>query len=189
MTDESNVATLDENETPESSTESSGLDVVTESYTYAIYRSPAKEGSDKPGELGWGLYKEVKSADGKLTGNSLALEISEGKKELLQKVEVSIPMPHTFNGIKEVVPDEDEAILIFCKGAMSKVITRTRAYFLEVNEAGDLVHAEETSYDASEDLSEPMKRRALTDTQKAVKVLKGISPENLAEALKALGYV
>lgn len=161
-------------------TEGSGLDVVNETITYAITRSPAKEGSEKPGELGFSVLKE---------GNATDKAIAEGKIELLHKVDVTIPFANTLAGIQQLVPDEEELVTIFGKGAMSKVTTRVRAYFTEVNDAGELLHTDEPTYDATSDLSEPMKRRAMSDTQKAVKVLKGISAEALAEALKALGII
>lgn len=171
-----------------SSTES-GLDVITETTTYAVTRSQPKEGSDKPGELGFSVLKEGNSTWLGVNGDATKNPPVEPKLELLQTIEVSYPVANSVKGIQSLITDEDEIVNIFNKGAMSKITTRVRSYFTEVDEAGSLVHLEETAYDATSDLAEPMKRRALSDTQKAVKVLKGISAEALAEALRSMGIL
>lgn len=180
MSTETNEVSVDETVAgTEGQAQSSGLDVVNETITYAVTRTPAKE-DGKAGELGFSVYKE---------GNSTHKAVEEGKIELLHKVDVTIPVANTLAGIQSLVPDEEELVTIFGKGAMSKITTRVRAYFTETNDAGELLHTDEPSYDATPDLAEPMKRRAMSDTQKAVKVLKGISAEALAEALKSMGIL
>ena len=160
-------------------TANSGLDVVVETTTYSVYRKPAKEGG-VAGEPGFGVYK---------TGNALAKQIEAGEIEEVLRVDVTTPYAQTIAGIQELVTDPDEVVTIFNNGATSKVTTRLRSYFTEKNDAGEFVHVGETTFDASEFLSEPMKRKTLTDTQKAVKVLKGVSPEALHQALRAMGII
>jgi len=159
-------------------TSNSGLDTVLETTVYSVYKTPAKDGKEQ--EPGFGVWKE---------GNKLAKSIEAGEVEEVLRVSVTVPYAQTIAGISQLVKDEDEVVTIFNNGATSKVTTRLRSYFTEKNDAGEFVHVGETEFDASEFLSEPMKRKTLTDTQKAVKVLKNISPEALAEALKAMGVI
>lgn len=177
-----NAAAVAEEPTQEVS--GAGLtDVVAENITYAVTK-------DKNGRLGFAEYKD---------GNSTFIAINGGKNadgtdkepslELLHKVDVSVPYIHSLAGISQVVSDEEEAVSIFNKGAQQKITTKLRSYFTEANETGDLLHTDETTFDATEFLAEPMKRRSMTDTQKAVKVLKGISAESLAEALRSMGII
>lgn len=166
--DNANVGVLDE-------IPKSGLDVVTETTTYSVYKTADST------EAGFGVYKAGEKP------NKLAQQIASGEVEEILRVDVTVPYPQSIAGIKELVKDEDEIVTIFNNGATSKVTTRLRSYFTEKNDAGEFVHTDEKTFDASEFLSEPMKRKTLTDTQKAVKVLKGITPEALAEALKAMG--
>ena len=173
------VAENDSNEveTPQADS-GKGLDVVVETNTYAVFKTPGKDG--KPDTLGFGVLKE---------GNKLSKQVENAEVELILKSDVSIPYAQTVAGIKQVIPDDDEIVTVFNNGATSKVTTRIRSYFMEQNEAGDFVHADETAFDASEFLSEPMKRKTLTDSQKIVKALSGVSKADLAEALKAMGIL
>lgn len=156
---------------------SDGMDVVVETATYAVTREPSVDG--KPGKLGFSRLKE---------GNALSKSISAGELELLQQVEVSTPVASTIAGISQIVADEDEAVSIFNKGAAQKSLTRLYSYFTEVDSAtGELVHADETSFDASEFVSEPLKRRNLSELQRAVRDLRKLDPGVMAEALKAMG--
>jgi hypothetical protein len=159
---------------------SNGLDVVNDVIVYAITKDP-----NKSGKLGFSEYKE---------GNAVyeAVNPKEGVEptlELVQTINVSIPTIHTLAGISIAVPDEDEAISIFNKGAAQKLTTKLRAYFHETDEAGNLLHTDETSFDASQFLAEPMKRRSMSDLQKAIRDIKGITPAVFAEALKAMGII
>jgi hypothetical protein len=99
---------------------------------------------------------------------------------------------HSFDGIKEIMgSEEDEAVSIFNTGAFNKLKPQLRAKFTQQTEAGDLVNTDtEVSYeDATEIIGSPLKRRNLTDTQKAIRDLKGYSPETLAAALREMGMV
>lgn len=157
----------------------SPLDTVTETTTYSVYKTPVKEG-DKAAEPGFGVYKD---------GNKLAAQIAAGEVEEVLRVQVTVPYATTVAGISKLVKDEDEIVTIFNNGATSKVTTRLRSYFTEKNDAGEFVHVGESDFDASDFLSEPMKRKTLTDTQKAVKVLKNMPADALREALAQMGIV
>lgn len=163
-------------------TEGNPLDVVSENVTYAVTKSAA-------GVKGFAEYKE---------GNSTFIAVNGGKNpdgsdkeptlELLHKIDVSIPYVHSVAGISQLVTDEEEAVSIFNKGLAQKVTTKLRSYFTE-EENGVLVHLDETTFDATEFASEPMKRRAMSDSAKLVKVLKGASQEDVLAALRAMGII
>jgi hypothetical protein len=189
--EQENTSEVVDNTTPETETienAGSGLDVVNETYTLAVYKNASETETDpKKIKYGFGEYKE---------GNALYKASNPDEKgatehikyEILLKVDVTVPVVHAFAGISQVVPDEEEAVAIFNKGLQQKMDTKLRSYFGEADENG-LVHANEVSFDASEFAAEPMKRRSMTETQKLFKILKGASSNDLKEVLQAMGIL
>lgn len=154
------------------------LDVMTETSNYAVTKTTNDAGEVK---YSFSILKE---------GNTLSKAIAEGKVELVQEVAISIPVANTLAGVSTIVSDEDEAVSIWNKGAKQKVLTRITSRFTEVDPVtGELVHADETEYDASDDIAEPLRRRNLTEGQKTKKFLESVSKTALTEALRAMGYI
>jgi hypothetical protein len=165
-------------------TATEALEVITETTVYAVTKNES-------GKLGFSVLKESPdpSDTDQKAGNALAKSIASGKVELIQKIEVTAPIATTIAGFSKIIADEDEVVAIFNTGLDQRVTNKLRTYFLEQNEAGDFLHADVTTFDATEFAAEPLKRKSLSPEQKAVRDLKGYSAETLTAALKAMGIL
>lgn len=152
------------------------LAVTTETVTYAVYRNITD------GKLGAGILKE---------GNALwkSANGDNPTREILRTVQVTSPVVNSVAGLSEVVPDEDEAVLIINKGLDSKIDQQVRARIMATNEAGDFSYPEEEIplEQTTEMAATPLQRRSQTEGQKAVKILKSLSEDERIAVLRALG--
>lgn len=180
MTDVLDATVAPETQDSTQTNASSGLDVVTDENVYAVTRTPSKvEG--QPAVIGFGILKE---------GNKLDKSIKAGEVELVLKKTVTVPYAASLVGIQKLIKDEDEIVTVFNNGATSKVTTRLRSYMTEQNEAGEFVHLDDgDTFDASDFLAEPMKRKTLTDAQKLFKAVSAASKEDLIAVLREMNIL
>lgn len=163
---------------------SDALGVSTETVVFAVTKSlknPAAALGFSEYKEGNALYKQVNPEEGK-----------EKETEILHQITVTYPVAHSLAGIQEIMgTEEDEAVNIFNTGAYNKLKSQVRAKFVAVNDAGDLTNTEPeiTADEAKDIIASPLKRRSLSDTQKAVRDLKGYSADTLMAALRELNMI
>jgi len=163
------------------------MDVVEDSVVFAITKNINKPDA----EPGFGVYKEgyalYKRTNPSETGSTEHIDT-----EIVAKVSVSYPVAHSAKGLSQIVDDEEELVNLANAGFYDKLVAALRAKYTQRDKDGNFINVEsgEASVDAEESkeiIATPFKRRALSDTQKAVKVLKGMSQADLAAALRQMG--
>lgn len=167
------------------------LDIIDETMVLAVTKNLKKPdsalgfGELKEGNALWKRSQPVINEAGEFITDHIDTEI-------VHKVTVTFPVAHTYAGIQQIVPEEDEAVNLFSAGAYNKLMSQLRAYFTQVTEAGDLVHGEETVYtseQSAEVIATPLKRRSISESAKLVKLLQSSNSETLMKALRELGIL
>lgn len=87
----------------------------------------------------------------------------------------------SFEGIQELIKDEEEVVAMFNRGISVKQQNKARSILMS-----DEFETVDGSYDLREALAEPTQRRGLTDTEKAMRVLGKLSPDAVAQVIAAL---
>jgi hypothetical protein len=107
------------------------------------------------------------------------------KRELIAFKQVVVkPSAGTLEGYAQLITDPDEQLNIINKGIASKFNQKIRTKLIEQNEDGTLVfQPTDGSYDATELVQEVTQRVSLSPTDKALKALSSLSPENLAAVM------
>jgi hypothetical protein len=121
---------------------------------------------------------------------------AESEKELTDKgyaVEfkqtVRVDEAGTWDGCAQIIPDEEERVIIFNRGLASKLNQKLNSKFRETNEDGTATYqSTEDVYDPSELLNDPTRRRNLSPIDKAIAGLSksGLSADAIAAAVAAL---
>lgn len=183
--EEQNEALTPEVAATDAPAQESGLDVVNETIVFAVTRNIAKPDA----EPGFGVLKEGnalwKKTHPAADGSTEAVDA-----EIVFSVTVEIPVAHTMSGLSQIVTDEEELVNLANSGIYDKIVSQVRAKYTQRKE-GEFVYGEETidATSAAEIASTPLKRRAMTETQKLLKVLKGASANDLSEVLRAMGIL
>jgi hypothetical protein len=161
------------------------LSVVNETVVFAVTRSTTKPDS----EPGFGVYKE---------GNALWKRSNPDEKgdtsavdtEIVFTVTADIPVAHSIAGLSQVVTDEEELVNLANNGIYDKVVAQLRSKYIQRKE-GEFIYGADTvsAEDVVEIASTPLKRRSISDSAKAVKVLSKLSQADLTAALKAMGLL
>lgn len=103
-------------------------------------------------------------------------------------VTVSQPLAKTFEGIKTICPDEEEACNNFNRGARQKGSNRLKAKLLDVGEDGNFTFgdADLTNgvYDLTSEIASPTKKKSLTEEEKLDRFLAQF-PEAIRNQMKA----
>lgn len=102
---------------------------------------------------------------------------------------VRVDSAGTWEGASQIVTDEDERVVVFNRGLMSKLNQKLNAKFKETNEDGTATfQSTEEVFDPSELVNEATKRKNLSPMEKAIKGLEkaGIPADALAAAIAAL---
>ena len=107
------------------------------------------------------------------------------KREMIAfKQTVVKPTAGTLEGFASLIADPEEQLNIVNKGLASKFNQKIRTKLIEQNEDGTLVfQPTDGAYDATELVQEVTQRVSMTPTDKALKALSGLSPENLAAVM------
>jgi hypothetical protein len=96
----------------------------------------------------------------------------------------------TVDGFAQIIPDEDERVNIFNRGLSQKLSQKLTAKLTETNDDGSagFPFAEE-AYNPSELLNEETKRRNLTPSERAIKMLRmsGLSEAQITAMIAAMG--
>ncbi|HEY1644825.1 MAG TPA: hypothetical protein VGF75_00380 [Candidatus Saccharimonadales bacterium] len=96
----------------------------------------------------------------------------------------------TVDGFAQIIPDEDERVNIFNRGLSQKLSQKLTAKLTETNDDGspEFVFAEEV-YNPSDLLNEETKRRNLSPSERAVKMLRmsGLSEAQISAMISAMG--
>lgn len=154
----------------------------------------------QPGTMDWAVV--VKTSTDKKTGkeeNYLSSfvytkesELDEYKKDgtLVGLQTITYPIPQTFKGIQDVLPDEEQATTCFFNGMKSSLIGPRFRRMLEEfkrGENGEIVPGfqfVEGMYDVLDLLRQDAKRKNLSPQEKIIKNLRGIPGfEALPEAM------
>jgi hypothetical protein len=154
----------------------------------------------QPGTMDWAVV--VETSTNKKTGKeeqslrsfvfTKETEIAEYKEDgtLVGVQTITFPIPQTFKGIAEVLPDEEQACVCFFNGMKSSLIGPRFRRKLEESKLDDngqivaLFGFVDGSYDVTELMREDAKRKNLSPQEKIIKNLRGIPGfENLPDAV------
>ncbi len=104
------------------------------------------------------------------------------------QVTVSQPLAKTFEGIKLICPDEDEACNNFNRGAKQKGSNRLKARLLDTNEDGNFTFGDadltDGVFDLTAEIASPTKKKSLTEEEKLDRFLANF-PETVRESMKS----
>lgn len=153
-----------------------------------------------PGTMDWAVV--VETSTDKKTGKekqSLASFVYTKESEIQPHKEdgtlvglqtITFPIPQTFKGIQDVLPDEEQATTCFFNGMKSSLIGprfRRKLEESKLDENGQIVPTfqfVEGAYDVTDLMREDAKRKNLSPQEKIIKNLRGIPGfENLPEAV------
>ena len=107
------------------------------------------------------------------------------KREMIAfKQTVVKPTAGTLDGFKELISDPEEQLNIVNKGLSSKFNQKIRTILIEQNEDGSLAfQPTDGAYDATALVQAVTERVTLSPTDRALKALSGLTPENLAAVM------
>lgn len=115
-----------------------------------------------------------------------ALESVEykGDETIAFKQTVIAPRAGTIEGFAELITDKEEQLNIINKGLAAKFNQKIRTALIELDENGALAFQPvEPTYDATALVQEAALRTNMSPTDKAIKMLSGLSPEMQAAIL------
>lgn len=103
-------------------------------------------------------------------------------------VTVSQPLAKTFEGIKTICPDEEEACNNFNRGAKQKGSNRLKATLLDVDQDGKFTFADSQLtngvFDLTSEIASPTKKKSLTEEEKLDRFLASF-PEAVRASMKS----
>jgi hypothetical protein len=159
----------------------------------------------QPGTMDWAVV--VETSTNKKTGKeeqnlrsfvyTKETEIAPYKEDetLVGVQTITFPIPQTFKGIQDVLPDEEQACTCFYNGMKSSLIGPRFRRKLEESKLDDngilqpLFGFVDGAYDVTELMREDAKRKNLSPQEKIIKNLRGIPGfENLPEAVLLTMY-
>jgi hypothetical protein len=122
----------------------------------------------------------VKHADG-----TSSVEDNPKEKEVIAFKQTVIKSKiGTLEGFAELVPDAEERLNIINKGIDSKFNQKIRTALIETNEDGTLAFQPvEPTYDATSLIQEAALRTNMSPTDKALKMLSGLTPDMVAAVM------
>ena len=92
----------------------------------------------------------------------------------------------TISGFQELIPDADEQLNIINRGLAQKFNQKLTAVDELDKDGNPVFQPVEGTFDSIEWLQEPTQRRNLSDTEKAMRALKGLPPEVALKLLQQL---
>jgi hypothetical protein len=152
----------------------------------------------KPAVVTYGVYsveQEIKEKDGttknetilKATMSEKALEKAKAEGTFLFEQSFSYDIPGTIAGMQQLAISDEEKINIFRQGLVAKVGREITSALSEQDSDGNAVFQPvEGNFDARPFAATESGRRGLTDTEKALKTMKNLSPDVLAQVLAML---
>jgi hypothetical protein len=103
-------------------------------------------------------------------------------------VTVSQPLAKTFEGIKQICPDEEEACNNFNRGAKQKGSNRLKATLLDVDQDNKFTFSDSQMtngvFDLTAEIASPTKKKSLTEEEKLDRFLASF-PEAVRASMKA----
>lgn len=173
-----NTATDEAQPAAEGSTSTHG--VTSEPRTYRVY-GIIKEDGTYASAGGDKVIIAAETADGKRWKSA-----EENKNTVLNEVQFTFYSVESIDGFKELVPDAEQQIYLINRGLSTLQTSKANQLVSEVDEQSKEFKYSGVNFDLRDVINETPKRQSMTDTQKILKQVSALDPEEVAKLMAAL---